>query len=68
MLMFIFIHTYSHLRYFRIKRKIKEKELHYKYEISFKKRKVCSGQKSKSFRVGHYHSEIELIEGGNKFI
>ena len=26
---------------FKIKRKIKEKELHYKYEISFNKREVC---------------------------
>ena len=52
MFMIDFIHT--ELKYFKITRKIKKKKLHYKYKISFNKREVCSGQGSKSFRVGHY--------------
>ena len=44
-----------------IKRKKKERSRN-RFEVTFIREKVRSGQRSRSFRVGHYHSEI--AEGG----
>ena len=57
---------YSHLCVFTvmiyeviaIKRKKKKERIRNRFEVTFIREKVHSGQRSRSFRVGHFHSEI----------